>query len=282
MKDGLEFEKWQGLGNDFVIVSQSTIPEDKFSEWAVLLCDRRFGIGADGLIQIAPSTKADFKMVIKNSDGSSADMCGNGLRCCVAAAYQNGMVSKQEMTIETDAGIKEGKVYLNDKNEIENIAVNMGKPIWEAEKIPFLAKDRGVKEVPLFVDGKEFKVTVMNTGVPHAVVFVENFDWDWQDAGEKLMVHPDFPQKTNVDFIQVVSPDHLIMKVWERGAGPTLACGTGACASGVAAAATGRANRKVKITLDGGDLDIFWAENDDIWMTGKAELSFEGKTSLVK
>lgn len=282
MKDSLSFEKWQGLGNDFVIVSQSLIPEEEFSKWAVLLCDRRFGIGADGLIQIAPSTKADFKMVIKNSDGSSADMCGNGLRCCIAAVYRNGMVSKREMTIETDAGIKEGKVYVNEKNEIENIAVNMGKPIWEPEEIPFLAKDRGVKDVPLMVDGKEFKVTVMNTGVPHAVVFVENFDWDWHEAGQKLMVHPDFPRKTNVDFIQVVSPDHLIMKVWERGAGPTLACGTGACASGVAAATTGRANRKVKITLDGGDLDIFWAENDDIWMTGKAELSFEGKTSLVK
>lgn len=282
MKDGLNFEKWQGLGNDFVIVSQTRIPEEEFSKWAVLLCDRRFGIGADGLIQISPSEKADFKMVIKNSDGSSADMCGNGLRCCIASAYQNGLVSKTEMTIETDAGMKDGKVHLNDKNEIESIAVNMGQPIWEPDKIPFLACGRGVQEVPLLIEGEEFRVTVMNTGVPHAVLFVENFDWDWQQVGQKVMVHPDFPQKTNVDFIQVVSPDHLIMKVWERGAGPTLACGTGACASAVAAAATGRANRKVKVTLDGGDLDIFWKENDDIWMTGKAELSFAGKTLLVK
>lgn len=282
MMDSLNFEKWQGLGNDFVIVSQSTIPEEKFSKWAVLLCDRRFGIGADGLIQITSSQKADFKMVIKNSDGSSADMCGNGLRCCIASAYQSGRISKTEMIVETDAGIKEGQIYVNAKDEIESITVNMGTPIWEPEKIPFLAKGRGVKEVLLMVGEEEFKVTVMNTGVPHAVLFVESFDWNWQQIGQKLMVHPDFPQKTNVNFIQVVSPDHLIMKVWERGAGPTLACGTGACASAVAAAATGRTNRKVKVTLDGGDLEIFWKENDDIWMTGKAELSFEGKTSIVK
>lgn len=276
----LKFEKWQGLGNDFVIISEVAFPEKGLADWARILCDRRFGIGGDGLVWIGKSDREDFKMVIQNSDGSPADMCGNALRCAVAYVYEKGIVPKPDMTIETDAGIKTGNVQLNAEGKIEGIKINMGKPIWEPEKIPMNSKE--VKEVPLEAAGQTFLVTGLNTGVPHGVVFVENFDWDWHTAGQELMVHPAFPLHTNVDFIQVLADDHLLMKVWERGAGPTLACGTGACAAAVAAAATGKAGREVRVTLDGGDLQIAWDEADFIWMTGPAQRSFCGMTDLIK
>lgn len=276
---GVKFEKWQGLGNDFVILSGINFPEKGLGEWAKTLCDRRFGIGGDGLVWIGDSNLADFKMVIQNSDGSPADMCGNALRCAVAYVYEEKIVPKKEMTIETDAGIKTGSIQLNDMGVIEGIKINMGKPVWEPDQIPMASKE--VKEVPLEAAGQTFAVTALNTGVPHAVVFVEDFAWDWHTAGQELMVHSVFPQHTNVDFIQVLSADHLLMKVWERGAGPTLACGTGACAAAVAAAQTGKANREVCVTLDGGDLYIVWDDEDFIWMTGPAKRSFSGETDLL-
>ena len=276
----LHFEKWQGLGNDFVLLSGIDFPQEKFPQWAKTLCDRRFGIGGDGLVWVGPSEKADIRMIIRNSDGSAADMCGNALRCVVAMAYIRKISPKTEMTIETDAGIKVGKIHLKE-DKVVGVTINMGKPMWEPEKIPFIPPDGEVKDVPLMAAGREFLMTSMNTGVPHTVAFVSDMEWDWHTAGEELMVHPAFPAKTNVNFIQVKSPSHLIMKVWERGAGPTLACGTGACASAVAAAATGRAERKVTVSLDGGDLEIEWDQNDDIWMTGGAEQAFVGTTELV-
>lgn len=277
----LHFEKWQGLGNDFVILSGIDFPQEKFPQWAKVLCDRRFGIGGDGLVWVGNSDKADLRMVIRNSDGSAADMCGNALRCVVAMAYLRKLTERTELTIETDAGIKIGRVHLKG-DQVAGVTINMGKPIWNEEQIPFVSPTGEVKDVPLQAAGREFLVTALNTGVPHAVTFVDSLEWDWHTAGEELMVHPVFPAKTNVNFIQVAAPDHLIMKVWERGAGPTLACGTGACASAVAAAATNRADRKTKVTLDGGDLEIEWDENDDIWMTGAAKCSFVGTTELVE
>ena len=275
----VNFEKWQGLGNDFIILSTIDFPKEKFSEWSKVLCDRRFGIGGDGLVWIGPSDKADFRMIISNSDGSAASMCGNGLRCAVAYAHTTGKVSKSEMTIETDAGIKMGKVHL-EGDKITGVTINMGKPIWEPDLIPFTSDK--VKDLTVEAAGQTFELTTMNTGVPHTVAFVDSLEWDWHKAGEELMTHALFPAQTNVNFIKVVSPEHILMRVWERGAGPTMACGTGACASAVAAAATGRASRKVTVSLEGGDLIIEWDNNDDIWMTGAAEKSFIGSTELCK
>ena len=279
----MKFEKWQGLGNNFVFLSEVEFPGDQeFSRWAKILCNPSFGIGGDGLIWVGASKAADFKMVIYNSDGSAASMCGNGLRCAVALMYSSERITKKTMSIETSAGLKSGEVHLNEENQVVKVTINMGKPIWEPEQIPFICSGANTKEVELEAVGQKFAVTALNTGVPHGVVFVEDFDWDWQTAGEALMRHPAFPAMTNGDFVQVLAPDSLVMKVWERGAGPTLACGTGACASVVAAAVTGRGDRKARIALDGGVLEIFWDEQDDIWMTGAAERVFVGITDLLK
>lgn len=277
--NSIKFEKWQGIGNDFVIVSEGEFPgRDVFSKWATKICDRRYGVGGDGLVWVGKSEKEDFQMIICNSDGSVADMCGNALRCAVAYAYQKGIAQKSEMTIETDAGTKTGQVHL-EGHTITGVTINMGKPIWDPKKIP-MDSDQ-VKNVPVEAAGQVFNITALNTGVPHAVAFVDSFDgWDWLPAGEALMQHPIFPAKTNMNFIQVVDRKNLIMRVWERGAGPTLACGTGACASVVAAAENGLTDREVDIVLEGGTLSIKWDEEDYIWMTGPAEKSFSGQVAI--
>ena len=272
----MNFHKWQGLGNDFILVQKSELPVSNIGELSIKLCDRRFGIGADGLITVDSADQADFTMEIYNSDGSKADMCGNGLRCFAAHVAAEGLTQKKEFSVLTGDGLKICTIEKFVEGEPLMVRVNMGKPKWNCAEIPFLDEGEVGPEYVITDSGREFPVVPVNTGVPHAVAFVESFEWDWHSTGKALMTHSRFPEHTNVDFIRVHSPNYLEMKVWERGAGETLACGTGACAALVAAAKTGRSERNVTVSLAGGDLQIEWDDKDDIWMTGPAAKVFVG------
>lgn len=272
----MKFHKWQGLGNDFILAQKSEVSGSNIGELAIKFCDRRFGIGADGLITIEDTDQADFSMEIYNSDGSQAAMCGNGLRCFAAHVASEGLVSKNKFSVLTGDGVKICTIEPSNHDEPTRVRVNMGQPKWECAEIPFLDQEQIGPEYLITASGREFPIVPVNTGVPHAVTFVDSFEWDWHSAGKTLMTHSRFPEHTNVDFIKVHSPNHLEMKVWERGAGETLACGTGACAALVAAAKTGRSKRNVTVSLAGGDLQIEWDDHDDIWMTGPAVKVFVG------
>jgi diaminopimelate epimerase len=253
---------------------------DISSQEAVRLCDRHFGIGADGVILVLPSRDADCRMQLINSDGSEAEMCGNGLRCLARFMWDEGLIRKTKIVIETLAGLRGASLHVEEEHVIE-IAVGMGKPLLLAGNVPttLVAPDECAVDVPLEVNGTTFRVTALNTGVPHCVIFVPDVDAvDWRGIGPHIEHHTAFPRKTNVMFAQVISRDHLRVQPWERGAGPTLACGTGACAAAVAGVITGRAARDVLVTLPGGTLQVQWnAANDEMIMIGPAERVFAGR-----
>jgi len=277
----LHFVKYHGLGNDFILVDGLGAPTPDISpQEAVRLCDRHFGIGADGVILALPSSDADCRMQLINSDGSEAEMCGNGLRCLARFVWDEGLIRKTEMVVETLAGLKRARLHVEGEHVLE-IAVGMGKPLLSARDVPttLVAPDARAMDVPLEIDGATFCVTALNTGVPHCIVFVPDVDAvDWRSIGPRIEHHAAFPHKTNVMFMQVISRDHLRVRPWERGAGPTLACGTGACAAAVAAAISGRAERDVAVTLPGGRLRIQWnAVNGEMIMIGSTERVFVGQ-----
>ncbi len=267
----MKFEKWQGCGNDFVIVdgrANEILPAEKIK----FICDRHFGIGADGVIYVLNSDKAAVRMRIFNADGSEAEMCGNGIRCF--AKYLDGIGEFSDgMKIETGAGI------LSVKKSGENITVNMGEPILEADKIP--VKNFGKNPViaeDIEVDGKIYKMTCVSMGNPHCVIFVDDINSiDLEKIGTKFETHEFFPRKTNTEFVQVTGKDELRMRVWERGSGITLACGTGTCATAVAANLNNLCSKKVRVNLDGGTLQIEWSADNKIYMTGPAEKVFSGE-----
>ncbi len=275
----LRFSKYHGLGNDFILVNGLGTPAPDISpQEAICLCDRHFSIGADGVISVLPSTRADCRMRLINSDGSEAEMCGNGLRCLAQFVWDEGLIRKTEMTVETLAGLKHPRLCVEGDRAVE-ISVEMGKPLWLANDVPTTLVAPGARAIdaPLEVEGVTWAVTVVNTGVPHCVVFVPDVEAvDWRSLGPRIEHHPAFPHKTNVMFTQVVARDHLRVRPWERGAGATLACGTGACAVAVAAAISGRAGRDVAVTLPGGTLRIQWDADDEMIMTGPAERVFVG------
>jgi diaminopimelate epimerase len=276
----LRFSKYHGLGNDFILVNGLGTPApDIDPQEAIRLCDRHFGIGADGVILALPSPNADCRMQLINSDGSEAEMCGNGLRCLARFVWDEGLIRKTELVVETLAGLKRVRLHVDGVDVIE-IAVGMGKPFLLARDVPttLVEPDARAIDVPLEIDGATFHVTALNTGVPHCIVFVPDVESvDWRSLGPRIEHHPAFPRKTNVMFTQVVARDHVRVRPWERGAGATLACGTGACAAAVAAAITGRAERDMAVTLPGGTLRIQWdATSDEMIMTGPAERVFVG------
>ena len=276
----LHFVKYHGLGNDFILVDGLGAPAPDISpQVAVCLCDRHFGIGADGVILVLPSPDADCRMQLINSDGSEAEMCGNGLRCLARFVWDEGLIRNTEIAVETLAGLKRARLRVEGECVTE-IAVEMGKPLLLAREVPttLVAPDERALNLPLEINGATFRVTALNTGVPHCVVFVPDVESvDWRSLGPRIEHHPAFPRKTNVMFTQVVARDHLRVCPWERGAGATLACGTGACAATVAAAVTGRAERDVAVTLPGGTLRIQWdATSGEMIMTGPAERVFVG------
>lgn len=274
----MEFTKMHGLGNDFVVVyGEQELPSNA-SEQAVKLCNRFFGIGADGLVYILPSTKADFMMRIMNSDGSEAEQCGNAIRCVAKYVYDHGHIDREEITIETiGAGVQQVRLTVQD-GQVSSVRVDMGEPVLDGLSVPTLIDLHPVVNHPIEVDGREFRFTAVSMGNPHCVIYVDDaINFDLGVWGPKLEVHPLFPRKINVEFATVNSRGQADMRVWERGAGPTLACGTGACATLVSSVLNGLTDRSATISLKGGDLFIEWEESDNhVYMTGPAEVVYAG------
>ncbi len=273
----IKFTKMQGLGNDYVYMDAIHQKIENESSLAQFVSNRHFGIGSDGLILICKSDVADFKMRMFNSDGSEAEMCGNGIRCVGKFVYDKGLTDKTTVTIETLAGIK--TLELNTKDgKVETVKVDMGEPILNPKEIPVISDEEPVKNLMLEAEGRKFKFTCVSMGNPHAITEVENTEkFDVEKYGKVLEVNKAFPNKTNVEFIQIVDKNHVKMRVWERGAGETLACGTGACATAVACYLNGKTDRNVEVELLGGKLYIEWnEENNHIYMTGPAVIVFEG------
>ncbi|MCR4640756.1 MAG: diaminopimelate epimerase [Lachnospiraceae bacterium] len=283
----MRFTKMQGCGNDYIYIDGA---KEKVRDKAALvrcLSDRHFGIGGDGVIFINPSERADFEMEMYNANGSRSEMCGNGIRCVAKYVYDKGLTDKNPVTIESGGSIK--TLYLNLKDgKVDTVTVNMGEPILEAERIPvdvkgFADEGEGVlnRSISIEIGGKktEASVSCVSMGNPHAVVYVNNVDaLDLEKIGPAHEHHPAFPRAVNTEFIQLVDSTHIRMRVWERGTGETLACGTGACASVVASVLNGKTERKVEVKLRGGKLQIEWKEEDNcVYMTGPARVVFEGE-----
>ncbi|MHB9130339.1 MAG: diaminopimelate epimerase [Armatimonadota bacterium] len=276
----MEFVKMHGLGNDFIIVDCLTHPYsvDQLVGAAPELCDRNFGIGGDGLILVLPGLQSTFQMRIINSDGSEAEMCGNGIRCFARYVYEHGLTEHTTFTVDTLAGVITPVLILEGVH-VKSVCVDMGEPRLERGEIPMTGPAGRVINEPLPVADDVFAVTAISMGNPHAVIFVENVrDCPIEEYGPLIERNTAvFPKKTNVEFVQVQSPTYLTMRVWERGASLTLACGTGACATLVAAVLTGRAQRTATVELPGGPLEITWDEKDNhVYMTGPAAEVFEG------
>ena len=274
----IKFTKMHGLGNDYVYIDAINQKIENESSLAKFVSNRHFGIGSDGLILICKSEVADFKMRMFNSDGSEAEMCGNGIRCVGKFVYDKGLTNKTTVKIETLAGIK--TLILNTKDgKVETARVDMGEPILEAEKIPVISTEEPVKNLELEAENKKFKFTCVSMGNPHAITIVENIkEFDVERYGKVLEVDKAFPKKANIEFAQIIDRQNINMRVWERGAGETLACGTGACATAVACNLNGLTDRKVNIELLGGTLNIEWNETDNhVYMIGPAVTVFDGE-----
>ena len=274
----IKFTKMYGLGNDYVYIDAINQKIENESSLAKFVSNRHFGIGSDGLILICKSEIADFKMRMFNSDGSEAEMCGNGIRCVGKFVYDKGLTNKTTVKIETLAGIK--TLILNTKDgKVGTARVDMGEPILEAEKIPVISTEKPVKNLELEAENKKFKFTCVSMGNPHAITIVENTkEFDVEKYGKVLEIDKAFPKKANIEFAQIIDRQNINMRVWERGAGETLACGTGACATAVACNLNGLTDRKVNIELLGGTLNIEWNETDNhVYMTGPAVTVFDGE-----
>jgi diaminopimelate epimerase len=276
----LRFAKLHGTANDFVYVdARAGFPGDPAAA-ARRLCDRRRGIGADGLILLLPSTEADGRMAIYNSDGSRAEMCGNGIRGLAKFVHERGLITKNPLAVETDAGVKTLTLHLDGDSRVARVTVDMGMPEWRGRQIPVDA-DGEVLDRPLVVDGRTWSVTCLSMGNPHCVVFVDDVaSLPLETIGPRFETHPFFPRRVNTEFVKIEDRRRLTMRVWERGAGETMACGTGACAVAVAAARTGRSERQVTVTLPGGPLEIDWRPDDRMLMTGDAVAVFEGQVEV--
>lgn len=274
----LKFTKMQGLGNDYVYMDAINQKIENRSELAKYVSDRHFGIGSDGLILICKSDIADFKMQMFNQDGSEAEMCGNGIRCVGKFVYDKGFTNKENITIETLAGIKELTLFSNN-GKVEKVKVNMGSPILEPKKIPVNSSLNPVKNLKLYAKEKEFLFTCVSMGNPHAITFLKQpiKEFDICKYGKILETDKVFPNKSNIEFINIIDKENIEMRVWERGAGETLACGTGACASVVAGVLNNYTSRKVNVHLLGGKLEIEWDEKDNnVYMIGPAVTVYEG------
>ncbi|MGB8955174.1 MAG: diaminopimelate epimerase [Tumebacillaceae bacterium] len=274
----MKFTKMHGLGNDFCVVAEfSTVP-DNVAELAQRVCNRNFGVGADGMVFILPSEIADFQMRIFNSDGSEPEQCGNAVRCVGKYVYDNGLTQKEEITLQTLAGIQRIQLFI-EEGKVQKVTVDMGEPTLAAEQIPTALTGDRVIQHPISVPEGDFAFTAVSMGNPHAVIFVDSLqNVDLHAAGPQIETHDLFPRKTNVEFVEVHSPQEVTMHVWERGCGETLACGTGACAVAVASALNARTGREVQIHLKGGDLHIHWNEADNrVYMTGPSVAVYEGQ-----
>ena len=268
----IEFDKMQGLGNDYVYLTcMETLPEG-MPELAKAISDRHFGVGGDGMVVITRSECADFRMIMFNADGSEAQMCGNASRCIGRLVYEKGLADKSEITLETRAGIKHLKLNFED-GKIKNVSVNMGRPFLKADEIPVVRSESASPVVvqTVRIDGKPVDIHCVGMGNPHGVIFMEVDEEFFQKNGPRLECHEIWPEKANIEFVKITGPRSVDMRVWERGTGETLACGTGACASAVAAILTGRAESPVTVRMKGGSLEVALNDKGEVIMTGDAE-----------
>ncbi len=281
----LNFTKMEGLGNDYVYVNCFKETVDNPSELSKRVSDRHFGIGSDGLILIKPSQVADFTMEMYNADGSQSEMCGNGIRCVGKYVYDYGLTDKEEISVETLAGIKYLKFVIDkkdasDRGTVAMVTVNMGEPIFAPAEVPVaIGEDLDkVVDYPVNIDGTSYNITCISMGNPHCITYVEDTDaFPLEEIGPKFESSPLFPRRVNAEFVQVVSRDYLKMRVWERGSGETLACGTGTCATVVASILNGLTEDEVTVRLLGGELIIKWdRETNLVYMTGPAKVVFDG------
>lgn len=277
----MKFTKMQGLGNDYVYVNCFKETIENPPEMAKKVSNRNFGIGSDGLIMINPSDVADFEMEMYNADGSRSEMCGNGIRCVGKYVYDYGLTEKEHISVETLAGIKYLDLTVED-GKVKLVKVDMGSPKLVPANIPIVADGDRVIDEPINVNGIEYRMTGVSMGNPHAVVYVEDVKGlDIETIGPAFENHERFPNRVNTEFVKVLDRNTVEMRVWERGSGETMACGTGACAVAVACILNGLTEDKVTVKLLGGDLQIEWDEEaDKVYMTGPAEVSFDGEINL--
>lgn len=277
----MKFTKMHGIGNDYVYVNCFEETVENPSEVSKKVSDRHFGIGSDGLILIKPSEKADFKMEMYNADGSQGAMCGNGIRCVAKYVYDYGLTDKTNISVDTKSGIK----YLDltvANGKVALVKVNMGRPELNAEKIPMIYKKQQVIQQPLAVKDNIYEVTAVSMGNPHVIVYMDQIrDLAIEKIGPDFEKHPAFPEGVNTEFVHVIDRKTVEMRVWERGSGETLACGTGACAVAVACVLNGYTEEEVTVRLLGGELKIFWNRKENlVYMTGPAEVVFDGTINL--
>ena len=277
----IPFTKMHGCGNDYIYINGfcTAIPQARKPELARSLSDRHFGIGGDGLIFINPCQEADFEMEMYNADGSRSEMCGNGIRCVAKYAHDRGLTAQERFSVLSGGQIKYVELTV-ENGETKMVRVDMGKPCLTPDLIPVKAAGERVVDEPILVGQKEYRMTCVSMGNPHAVVFWKDVDGlDIEKIGPFFENHPRFPKRTNTEFVEVIDRSHVKMRVWERGTGETLACGTGSCATAVACALNGLTNRRVEVQVLGGRLDIDWEEKTDhVFMTGPAAFVFDGET----
>lgn len=271
----------QGAGNDYIYFNLFEEHIDDPESLACRLSDRHFGVGGDGIVLIGPDEKADFSMRMFNADGSEGAMCGNAARCVGKYLYERGLTQKKEIALNTLSGIKYLSLKVNpESNVVESVRVNMGKAAFSAsDSLDSQLTLPEMLDYPVTVDGKEYRITFVSMGNPHAVIFMDGIDeLEIEKIGPKLEHHPYFPQRTNVEFVEVVNPSHLKMRVWERGSGETLACGSGACASLVAGVITGRSDQNASVQVKGGTLHVEWKKDENqVFLTGEAQFVFKGE-----
>ena len=279
----MRFTKMHGIGNDYVYVDCTKKDLAHTSEIAKHVSDRHFGIGSDGMILIKSSEKADFQMDMYNADGSRGEMCGNGIRCVAKYVYDHQLTDKTEISIDTLAGIKYLKLTV-ENGKVVKVRVNMGQPILAPDRIPVIAEKEPVVAEPIEVCGKEWKMTCVSMGNPHAIVYMDDIDHlDIEKIGPAFENHVAFPDRVNTEFVEVIDEHTVKMRVWERGSGETLACGTGACAVAVASVLNGHVDgdSPVTVKLLGGDLQIFWNRQENlVYMTGPAATVFDGEIDV--
>lgn len=281
----MKFTKMQGCGNDYVYINGALekLPAEKKPEIVRFLSDRHFGVGGDGAIFINPHEEADFEMEMYNADGTRSEMCGNGIRCVAKYVYDKGLTDKKNISIISAGKIKYLELTTDEENKVVLVKVNMGQPILVPEQIPVKAEGDMAVNVPIQVQGKEYTMTCVSMGNPHAVLFVDNVaDLPLAQIGPDFENHEKFPRRTNTEFVQIVDRNHVKMRVWERGTGETLACGTGCCATAVACVLNGLTDEDVEVEVLGGKIQIRWDRDANlVYMTGPAQIVFEGEINIA-
>ena len=280
----MKFTKMQGCGNDYVYINGAAeqIAMDKKPDVVRFLSDRHFGVGGDGAIFINPHPDADFEMEMYNADGTRSEMCGNGIRCVAKYVYDKGLTKNKNISIISAGKIKYLELTTDDSDKVVQVKVNMGEPILEPTQIPVLAESDSSVNIPISVQGKDYVMTCVSMGNPHAVLFVDDVkNLELEKVGPDFENHAKFPRRTNTEFVQIVDDEHVKMRVWERGTGETLACGTGCCATAVACVLNGLTKETVEVEVLGGKIQIEWdRENNLVYMTGPATTVFEGEINI--